>query len=93
MSDVRIVTLPDLRRVLLPQIGGYAWADAALNDLWLLGAPDPSSAPCKCTDIRTCTHTKRILLPSQFAKWWNDVATRQGFELNAAKAMSRLVMR
>lgn len=84
----RIVSLKELRDKLIPQIGGYGWADDALNDLWLLGAPDPSSRPCNCRDIRRCTHTKRILLPSQFQKWWKDVAERTGREARAAMAMA-----
>lgn len=90
IQQPRIVSLKELRDKLIPLIGGYAWADAALNDLWLMGAPVPESAPCSCRDIRQCPHTKRVLLPGQFAKWWKDVADRQGVAFSAAKAMAGL---
>ena len=73
-----IITLPRLRAVLLPKIGGWKWAEDALVDLWRLGAPSPDSGPCHCKDPRTCTHVKRILMPRQFEVWWADVCQRTG---------------
>lgn len=91
----RTVSLKELRARLLPLIGGYKWADDAINDLWLKGAPDPQAHMCpqvaegsgKPCPARECPHVKRILLPKQFQKWWADVAARQGYELSAAQAL------
>lgn len=84
----RMVSLKEMRDKLVPLIGGWKWADDAINDLWLKGAPDPQNCVCPrrphCK-IRECPHVKRVLLPGQFAKWWKEVAERQGFELEAIK--------
>lgn len=66
----RIVTLRDLRRALLPYCHGWRWAEDAIVDLWELGAPVPN--PGK--------EEQRILLPSQFKKWWLEVAERMGIQ-------------
>jgi hypothetical protein len=92
----RTVSLKELRARLLPLIGGWTWADDAINDLWLLGAPDPQAHMCpqvaegsgKPCPARECPHVKRILLPKQFQKWWAEVAARQGYELSAAQALA-----
>lgn len=89
----RMVSLKELRDKLMPYVGAYKWADDAINDLWKLGAPDPQACICprkpKCKD-RECPHVKRVLLAGQFAKWWEDVAHRQGHELAALKTKQRL---
>ena len=70
-------------------------------DLWKMGAPDPSpkSQPCKPGEcmaqvlggqkcgIWGCAKVKRVLLPAQFAKWWDDVAKRQGLALSPVEAL------
>lgn len=76
----RIVTLPELRRTLVPLCNGWTWADDAINDLWLLGAPAPESQPCECTDPRRCEHQKRVLLAAKFRDWLAQVAQRMGSE-------------
>lgn len=82
----KIVTLPELTRVVSPYIMGYAWASDVLGDLWQRGAPMPNSVPCKCTDIRFCTHQRRILLPTRFAEWWEDVKARMGNSMTTEQA-------
>ena len=67
----KIVTFPQLYAVLIPYCAGYAWAEDAIRDLWLLGAPVPRSNPS--------APEARILLPSKFAAWWADVQQRMGF--------------
>jgi hypothetical protein len=88
----RVVSLKELREKLLPFIGGWAWADDALNDLWLKGAPDPNASMCPneppCP-VRQCPHIKRILLPNYFAQWWKEVCKRQGYALTATQAVKR----
>lgn len=78
MSDIvtpkdlgpRIVSFAELQAVLMPLALGYAWGEAAIRDLWLLGAPIPNDM------------TKRILLPNQFMEWFEDVQARQGLNIS-----------
>ena len=66
----RIVSEADLKNKLMPLLGLDHWAADTVGDLWRKGAPVPQRGP----------HGEelRILLPTQFANWWNDVATRVG---------------
>jgi len=66
----RIVTLRELRRVLLPHCHGWKWAEDAIVDLWKLGAPVPNPG----------AEERRVLLPSQFKKWWLEVTERIGVQ-------------
>lgn len=68
----RIVSFDDLQKALLPMCVGMPWAQSAIRDLWLLGAPvpQPEGAP-----------ERRILLPGKFAQWWGEVQQRMGLEL------------
>ena len=98
----RVLSIYELLVKLLPHMEGYAWAEDALMDLWQMGAPEPSPASqacpeghCqfvarklhKCLPRWGCARVKRVLLPAQFAKWWQDVAQRQGLELTAQQAL------
>ena len=72
MMDVyhpRIVTYKELRRKLLPLCHGFKWGEDTIRDLWLMGAPVPNPGG---------KEEARILLPSQFKKWFDDVAYRVG---------------
>lgn len=69
--EPRFVTLSELRAKLLPYCFGYKWAEDAIVDLWKKGAPLPVAPGMPET---------RVLLPKQFAKWWEDVAQRMGYE-------------
>lgn len=95
-SRPRVVSIYELREMLLPYMLGVPWAEDALMDLWKMGAPDPSpgSRPCqgvcemqKKTGVSCgkwgCRKVKRVLLPGQFAQWWQQVAQRQGLEIRA----------
>ena len=86
----RMVSIAVLRAVLLPKLQGWSWASDAIVDLWKMGAPDPQHCVCpkkpRCPEL-TCPHVKRLLLPRQFAKWWKEVADRQGYELTARMAL------
>ena len=86
----RVVSIYELRKTLMPYMAGIPWAEDALMDLWRMGAPDPSpkARPCLpgtcrlgCSKKWGCRKERRILLPRQFAAWWNDVAERQGIGL------------
>lgn len=70
----RIVSLAELRAKLLPLCLGYAWAEGAIVDLWLKGAPvpQPASEP-----------ERRILIPTHFAAWWAEVQQRMGLDVTA----------
>lgn len=71
INQPRLVTIRELRQRLLPLTFGYKWGEDAIHDLWKLGAPVPVNAG---------EEERRILLPKQFEKWWNDVAARQGHD-------------
>jgi len=98
-----MVSIYDLRRVLLPLMDGIPGAEDDLMDLWKMGAPDPSPSarPCRMGFCEHeimwgqrcgkwgCAREKRVLLPAQFAVWWNALAKRQGLELTAAQALGK----
>jgi hypothetical protein len=65
----RLVTWADLYATLLPLCLGWSWAEDAIRDLWLKGAPVP---------VRAGTPETRILLPGQFRQWFAEVRQRQG---------------
>lgn len=67
----RIVSLADLKAKLLPICLGYAWAEGAIVDLWLKGAPVPQPAG---------EPERRILIPAHFATWWNEIQKRMGID-------------
>ena len=68
----RIVSLADLKRVLLPLCLGYVWAENAITDLWLKGAPVPQAEN---------EPERRILIPKHFETWWNEIQQRMGLEV------------
>lgn len=68
----RIVSLQDLRAVLVPLCLGYPWAENAIVDLWKKGAPVPQAEG---------QPERRILIPEYFAQWWAEVQQRMGVEL------------
>lgn len=69
----RIVTEAELIEALMPYIVGYAWALDTIGDLWRMGAPEPNPRPRGWPE-------RRILLPGQFKRWWDDVQRRQGID-------------
>lgn len=77
----RIVSLADLKAKLLPLCLGYAWAEGAIVDLWKKGAPVPQPEGAV---------ERRILIPTHFATWWNEIQQRMGVEATAAE-VHRLV--
>ena len=79
----RVVTWNQLLKVVLPFVGDYPWAMDVLGDLWRMGAPSPDS-------IVGMTGERRVLLPVQFAQWWEDVQERRGLPLTAADIWGRL---
>lgn len=71
INQPRLVTIAELRAKLLPLTFGYKWGEDAIHDLWKLGAPVP---------VNPGEAERRILLPKQFEKWFNDVAERKGLD-------------
>lgn len=71
----RIVTEAELKLSLTPLLIHDKWAQDTIGDLWRMGAPTPDSGPN--------TIERRILLPKQFQKWFDDVAQRHGFIFTA----------
>ncbi len=73
----KIVTLSEIKSTLLPYCVGYKWAEDSIVDLWKMGAPvpQPEGEP-----------ERRILIPTQFQKWWDDVQKRMSFDLAGREA-------
>lgn len=67
----RLVTYQELWRVLGPLVEPYPWGRAALHDLWKMGAP---------TGRDDQGREVRILIPTHFKTWWDDVQQKMGFE-------------
>jgi len=81
LTQPRIVTLKELHDKLIPICGGDKWGIDTIGDLWKMGAPIPNVNPDQ--------PEQRILLPGQFQKWFQDVATRTGNDLTARQAYNR----
>jgi len=75
----RIIAWADLEKSVLPHVQGYDWAVRALEDLWLMSTPTPESVQAAMAGRPYVE--KRILLPSVFQQWWNDVQKRRGIDL------------
>lgn len=101
----KMVSIYELREKLMPLMDGVPWAEDALMDLWKMGAPDPSpnARPCTegyCQHLASgkgarcgkwgCRKERRLLLPTQFAQWWKDMADRQGIELKSPEVKVKL---
>lgn len=72
-----MVTLDELKSVLMPLTAGYAWGEGTIHDLWIMGAPTPNS-------LLGSKQERRIVFPGQLAKWLVDVLERQGYQLDEA---------
>lgn len=59
----RIVTFDDLKKALSRYLHTKS-AERDLHDLWKMGAPIPNKNPN--------APEKRVLLPNQFAAWWQQ---------------------
>ena len=73
----RIVTWADLQTSCGPLVEGYEWGVDALLELWKNATPTPETIQSHLAGIPVAE--RRILLPSQFKAWWNDVAARKGY--------------
>jgi len=97
ITGPRMVTLKELWDKLYPYVAGWAWGEDAIVDLWNLGAPDPQHSMCPQViehsgppcPTRQCPHVKRLLIPKQFAKWWQEVQQRQATALAVEQALAR----
>lgn len=80
----RIVSWANLVRALGPYLDTRSLRHD-LHDLWMMGAPIPQKDPN--------APQKRVLLPTQFAAWWLNMARRHGlnteFEAYGAKYRPR----
>lgn len=100
LDGPRVVSIYELFSKLSPFLAGYPWAEEALIDLWKMGAPDPSpnAQPCppgycrlktagrhECTSRLGCAMVRRVLLPQQFAAWWQDLTRRAGYDASKIK--------
>jgi hypothetical protein len=79
--EPRLVTLAELRSRLLPLCMGWSWAEDAIHDLWLLGAPIPTGPNQPET---------RILLPGQFKKWYGEIQARMGLATSPEAAYGQI---
>jgi hypothetical protein len=79
----RIVTWDQMQAALLPHIRGYSWAMDTLGDLWRMCTPTPNQV-LRPDSIGT---EMRIILPNDFAAWWEDVRQKMGIEATAAEVI------
>ncbi len=89
----RMVTYPELYAKLEVYTRGWPWAEDAIRDLWLLGAPMPmdkcpGNTPCKA--YPSCNHLRRVLIPEMFAKWWKEVGDRQAEAIGAKEIVGKI---
>ena len=75
VEQPRIVTLAELEKKLTPLCYGNKWALSTIKDLWTKGAPVPTVEG---------EAEKRILIPEQFKKWWDDLNYGLGFNTTSA---------
>jgi hypothetical protein len=80
-NQPRIVTLPELQKVLFRYTFGWKWAEDAIVDLWKKGAPLPQAEG---------QPERRILLPTQFEKWWAELAQRMGYAANGRQSYNEI---
>lgn len=66
------VSEDELKAVFAEAIMANKWAADTIGDLWRMGAPHPQQ------------EHKRLILPSQYLAWVNDVLTKAGKPLDAA---------
>lgn len=83
----KIVTFEQLLTTLWPFIGQYRWARHELHDLWKQGAPIPNQIVLPGQEHKE----KRILLPTQFKAWWEEVNRRHGLDMSAEQVLQRKV--
>lgn len=92
LGQPRLVTYPELRRKLEVYTRGWPWAEDAIRDLWLMGAPMPmdkcGEKPCKA--YPNCDHIRRVLIPEHFAKWWAEVGDRQAEAIGAKEVAGKI---
>jgi len=71
------MTYQQLRYTLEPLAAGYPWAEGTIRDLWMLGSPQPPMGPGA-----RIGEDVRLIVPSQFIAWLEDVLKRQGRPLS-----------
>ena len=82
-----VMTLPQLKRTLLPITAGYTWGEETITDLWRLGAPMPPAAGSYQAE------DARLIVPSQLVKWLEDVLNRQGRPLSESARLYAQMMK
>ena len=85
MEAPKVVTFAELRAKLMPVLNSWGvWgveAELELHDLWKLGAPAPDSKPGMTDD-----QIKRVLIHTQFNKWWHEAMARAGMTITPVGA-------
>lgn len=80
------VTEQELMVIFWDECARNKWARDTIGDLWRLGSPHPG-------DHGKGAHGRRLLLPSQYLKWVEDVLTKDGRPLDAAAKMYNQMMK
>lgn len=81
------LSLEKLKKILLPICTGYTWAEDTIQDLWLMGAPQPPRI------YGTAVVVERLIVPSQLATWLEDVLNRMGRPMDLAAKLYTQGMR
>lgn len=86
MQQPRVVTFAELVTKLAPVLMSWGYLDnevvLEIHDLWKLGAPAPSTRPGMKDD-----NTKRVLIHTQFNKWWREAMQRAGMTITPREAI------
>lgn len=82
----RVVTFGQLKAKLTPVLASWGLTSSEitleLHDLWSLGAPAPDTGPDTKDD-----QMKRVLIHTQFNKWWREAMGRAGMTVTPMQAL------
>jgi len=85
IEQPRIVTFAELVTTVAPVLASWGLTSQEavweLHDLWSMGAPAPDTAPGMSDN-----ETRRILIHTQFNKWWREAMARHGMTVTPRQA-------
>ena len=87
LAAPRVVSMRDLVQVLGPKLLPYLGVRELileLHDLWMMGAPEPQNFGGVPEEPR------RVLIHTQFNKWWHEVCARHGIPIPPIEALRGL---
>lgn len=86
IREPRVVTFAELVDTITPVLMSWGLSGdrilLELHDLWRLGAPAPNTGPNTPPD-----QEKRVLVHTQFNKWWREAMARAGMTVTPVEAL------